>query len=162
TTTRTTTGTAAPRTSAQRTWKSATATRTACRCCSAPRESRFRCGTASSASARGSACSSSSSTANATAAGSSRSSAISRRQLSFAAIPGTIERLLTGSTGGSALQLDGLPARVERLLFVYLDAFAWRFLERHSRHPLIAQASGDGVVLELVSQFPSTTAAHTT
>jgi hypothetical protein len=86
-----------------------------------------------------------------------------RRQLapqrSFAAIPGTIERLLTGSTNGTSLPLDGLPARAERVLFVYLDAFAWRFFERHRRHPLLDR---DALVLELESQFPSTTAAHTT
>src|SRR5215213_2406718 len=74
TTTRTTTGTDARRTSAPRTWTSATATPTACRCCSGRRGSRFRSATASSASAPGSACSSSSSIASATGAGSCRSS----------------------------------------------------------------------------------------
>jgi Type I phosphodiesterase / nucleotide pyrophosphatase len=48
------------------------------------------------------------------------------------------------------------------VLFVYLDAFAWRFFERHARHPLIERLRTDGLVLELRSQFPSTTAAHTT
>jgi len=83
-------------------------------------------------------------------------------QLSFAAIPGTIERLLTGSSRGATLPLDPLAGRAERVLFVYLDAFAWRFLDRHTRHPLIERARWDGLVLELTSQFPSTTAAHTT
>src|SRR5262245_12864604 len=161
TTTRTSTGAGAPRTSAPRTWRSGTAMRTACRCCSAPRASRFPCATASSPSGRGSACSSSSSTASATGAGSSRSSVISASQLSFAAIPGTIERLLTGSSRGTTLPLDGVPG-TDRVLFVYLDAFAWRFFERHARHPLLDRARRDGLVLELVSQFPSTTAAHTT
>jgi hypothetical protein len=81
---------------------------------------------------------------------------------SFAAIPGTIERLLTGSTDGSTLTLDGLSGRAERVLFIYLDAFAWRFFERHARHPLLDRARHDALVLELASQFPSTTAAHTT
>ncbi|MFL6068985.1 MAG: alkaline phosphatase family protein [Gaiellaceae bacterium] len=83
-------------------------------------------------------------------------------QLSFAAIPGTIERLLTGSSRGATLPLAGLPERAERVLFVYLDAFAWRFLEQHARHPLLERARADGLVLELESQFPSTTTAHTT
>src|SRR6185312_15493652 len=34
---------------------------------------------------------------------------------SFAAIPGTIERLLTGSTDGSTLTLDGLSGSAERV-----------------------------------------------
>ena len=74
----------------------------------------------------------------------------------------TIERLLTGSSCGATLPLAGLPERAERVLFVYLDAFAWRFLEQHARHPLLERARADGLVLELQSQFPSTTAAHTT
>ena len=49
-TTRTTTGTGAPRTSAPRTWTRATGTRTAWRCCSGRRASRSRCATASSGS----------------------------------------------------------------------------------------------------------------
>ncbi len=60
------------------------------------------------------------------------------------------------------LPLEGLPSRAERVLFVYLDAFAWRFVEQHARHPLIERAREDGLVLELTSQFPSTTTAHTT
>jgi len=48
------------------------------------------------------------------------------------------------------------------VLFVYLDAFAWRFFEQHARHPLLDRARADGLVLELRSQFPSTTTAHTT
>ena len=50
-TTRTTTGTGAPRTSAPRTWRRRTATRTAWPCCSGPPASRFPSATASSASA---------------------------------------------------------------------------------------------------------------
>jgi type I phosphodiesterase/nucleotide pyrophosphatase len=89
-----------------------------------------------------------------------------RRQLepalSFAAIPGTIERLLTGSSSGTTLPLDGLTSSAERVLFVYLDAFPWRFVEKHAAHPLLARARSDGLVLRLESQFPSTTAAHAT
>jgi hypothetical protein len=59
------------------------------------------------------------------------------------------------------LPLEGVP-RVERVLFVYVDAFALRFFEQHARHPLLDRARRDGLVLELASQFPSTTAAHTT
>jgi len=89
-----------------------------------------------------------------------------RRELetpvTFAAIPGTIERLLTGSTAGTTLPLDALASTAYRILFVYLDAFAWRFVERHAGHPLLARARNDGVLLQLASQFPSTTTAHTT
>jgi len=58
--------------------------------------------------------------------------------------------------------LTGLPERAGRVFFVYLDAFAWRFLEQHARHPLLERACADGLVVELQSQFPSTTTAHTT
>jgi hypothetical protein len=45
---------------------------------------------------------------------------------------------------------------------VYLDAFGWRFLERHAGHPLFARAGSDGVLTQLTAQFPSTTTAQVT
>jgi len=76
----------------------------------------------------------------------------------FDALPAAIERLLGGD--GDALRLGGvLDARYDRVVLVYLDAFAWRFAERHADHPLLRTAD---LVEPLTSQFPSTTVVHTT
>jgi hypothetical protein len=85
---------------------------------------------------------------------------------SFDLLPATIERLLTGAATGPTLEPSVLGAlgeqRFERVVFVYLDAFGWRFVERHHEHPLLARARDEGVLAKLTSQFPSTTAAHVT
>ena len=84
---------------------------------------------------------------------------------SFDLLPGTVERLLIGVTDRPALApelLAGIDGRFERVVFVYLDAFGWLFVERHADHPLLARARADGVLTQLTSQFPSTTAAHVT
>ena len=74
----------------------------------------------------------------------------------FAAIPGTVERLLTGASAGPAL--GGLPERIDRVGVVLLDAFGMRFVERHADHPLLRRLE----IAPLASQFPSTTTAHVT
>jgi hypothetical protein len=80
----------------------------------------------------------------------------------FDQLPATIERLLTGTTTGPALDEPLLRERFERVAFVYLDAFGWTFLERQGDHPLLRRARSDGLVMQLTSQFPSTTTAHVT
>jgi hypothetical protein len=80
----------------------------------------------------------------------------------FDQLPATIERLLTGFTDGPALDEPLLRARFEGVVFVYFDAFGWAFLERHAGHPLFARARSDGVLVQLTSQFPSTTTAQVT
>jgi hypothetical protein len=86
----------------------------------------------------------------------------------FAALPATIERLLLGGAEHGA---GGLPAGavahgrepVERVVLVLLDAFGWRFLERHAdEHRLLRRLVLEGTVAKLTTQFPSTTAAHIT
>ncbi|HET7568235.1 MAG TPA: alkaline phosphatase family protein [Gaiellaceae bacterium] len=62
---------------------------------------------------------------------------------SFAELPALVEELMGGH---------------ERVVLVYFDAFAWRFAERHAGHPLLREAE----VERWASQFPSTTAVHTT
>ena len=78
----------------------------------------------------------------------------------FAAIPATVERLLTGAPGGLPQSLLGAaaPERADRVAVVLLDAFGMRFVERHADHPLLRRAH----VAPLASQFPSTTTAHVT
>lgn len=60
---------------------------------------------------------------------------------------------------------DELPALVERLVgehdrvaLLYVDALAWRFVERRSEHPLLRRAE----VERWTSCFPSTTTVHST
>lgn len=81
---------------------------------------------------------------------------------SFARLPATLERLLTGETGGEPLELPLLQERFGRVVFVYLDGFGWTFLERQGRHPLLERARAEGFVELLRTQWPSTTTAHVT
>jgi Type I phosphodiesterase / nucleotide pyrophosphatase len=83
----------------------------------------------------------------------------------FAALPATVERLLLGRGDGGLPggALGDAPARVDRVVLVLLDAFGWRFLERHAdRHPLLRRLLEHGTVAKLTTQFPSTTTAHVT
>jgi Type I phosphodiesterase / nucleotide pyrophosphatase len=83
----------------------------------------------------------------------------------FSNIPQTIEFLLTGE-GESALPPDvfgNLPTRYDKVIVFFVDAFGWRFLERYADSlAFFKTAFKEGVVSKLTSQFPSTTAAHTT
>jgi hypothetical protein len=81
---------------------------------------------------------------------------------SFDQLPATVERLLTGSTAGTALDEPLLHEQFERVALVYVDAFGWTFLERQQSHPLVERVRSDGLIAQLTSQFPSTTTAHTT
>jgi len=80
----------------------------------------------------------------------------------FDQLPATVERLLTGTTDGAAVAEPLLRERFERVVFVYLDAFGCAMLERHADHRVFTRARGEGIVLELTSQFPSTTTAEVT
>ncbi len=84
---------------------------------------------------------------------------------SFANLPATIQYLLTGS-GQSGLPTDVLstfPTRYNKVVFLFVDAFGWRFFEQYAdRYPLLKTFAARGVVSKLTSQFPSTTPAHVT
>lgn len=83
----------------------------------------------------------------------------------FAALPATVERLLAGRDDGGLPRaaLGDAPERVERVVLILLDAFGWRFLDRHAdRHPLLRRFVDEGTVAKLTTQFPSTTTAHVT
>ncbi len=83
----------------------------------------------------------------------------------FSNIPSTIEFLLTGGAAHT-LPLDVLgnvPQRYDKVIFFFVDGFGWRFFERYAdRYPFLKAITNHGVVSKLTSQFPSTTAAHTT
>ena len=83
----------------------------------------------------------------------------------FSNIPQTTEFLLTGE-GQSALPLDvfgSLPTHYDKVIVFFVDAFGWRFLERYADSlDFFKTAFKEGIVSKMTSQFPSTTAAHTT
>lgn len=83
----------------------------------------------------------------------------------FSALPQTIEYLLTGE-GESAFPADclgQLPAHYDKVILFFIDGFGWRFFQRYAeKHPFLKACMKDGVISQLTSQFPSTTAAHAT
>ncbi|MFV9503688.1 MAG: alkaline phosphatase family protein [Oscillochloridaceae bacterium umkhey_bin13] len=84
----------------------------------------------------------------------------------FAAIPATLERLLTGSASGPGLPpaaLAGLAEQYETVVLIFVDALGWRFFEPWAQqHPFLARFLADGVVSRLTTMFPSTTTVHVT
>lgn len=83
----------------------------------------------------------------------------------FSQIPATVEHLLTGE-GEAGLPddvLGDMPRQYQKVIFLYVDAFGWRFFEKYAdRYPFLQRFTDHGVVSKLTSQFPSTTAAHIT
>jgi hypothetical protein len=81
----------------------------------------------------------------------------------FSRIPGTLLGLF-GDSAVDALPSDVLPPLGDappRVVAVLVDAVGWAFVERFAeRAPLLARVHEQGVVSQLTSQFPSTTAAH--
>ncbi|MGI8587036.1 MAG: alkaline phosphatase family protein [Chloroflexia bacterium] len=83
----------------------------------------------------------------------------------FAQIPGLIPGLLGGAeAGGMAEMLLGpLAGTYDKLILTFVDAFGWRFWQRYAeRYPFLRRIAEEGVATKLTSQFPSTTAAHST
>ena len=65
----------------------------------------------------------------------------------------------------------GIPTRIENafasgnydaVVLFLVDAFGWRFFERFQDAPFIKRIAKQGTIEKLISQFPSTTAAHLT
>ncbi len=83
----------------------------------------------------------------------------------FSNIPQTIEYLLTGE-GKSGLPLDvfgNFPTQYDRVILFFVDAFGWRFFEQYAeKYEFLKIMLNQGVISKMTSQFPSTTAAHTT
>lgn len=80
---------------------------------------------------------------------------------SFSSYPGLFFEHLTGQAyQGQPSQTN---TRYEKVIFVFLDAFGLRFLRRFADSAaLLKRALDEGSVEECRSQFPSTTACHTT
>ncbi len=83
----------------------------------------------------------------------------------FSQIPTTIYHLLSGkgAPGLPASVLGDLPQRYDKVILLWLDAFGWRFVEQfRDQYPFLKRFAEQGVLSKLTTQFPSTTAAHTT
>lgn len=84
----------------------------------------------------------------------------------FAGLPGFIQETLTGSTYKVSLPQSvsaSIAQGVDRIVFVFLDAFGWEAYERFAEgSDLMKTFSEDGLLCKTTSQFPSTTAAHVT
>ncbi len=50
----------------------------------------------------------------------------------------------------------------ENLVFLFIDSFGWRFINRFSEHPFLKKIQKYGEFVKATSQFPSTTSAHVT
>jgi Type I phosphodiesterase / nucleotide pyrophosphatase len=82
----------------------------------------------------------------------------------FADLPQSIEHLLTGR-GQSALapeMLGPFAKQHETVILFFIDAFGWRFTQQYQSHPTLTHLTTQGHIAQTTSQFPSTTAAHTT
>lgn len=83
----------------------------------------------------------------------------------FSDLPRTIQSLFS-DTITPALDpelLGNVSGPYDAVIFFYIDAFGWRFLEEHcDRSPFLKRMVTDGVVSKITSQFPSTTSAHVT
>lgn len=81
----------------------------------------------------------------------------------FARLPAAIQHLLTGQ-GEMSLPddvLGGLSHRYQKVIFMFVDAFGWRFFERFGeRSAFLRHVMNEGIVSKFTSQFPSTTTAH--
>lgn len=84
---------------------------------------------------------------------------------SFARIPATISTLLTGVEGQGLPRdtLGNLYGPYDVVVLCFIDALGWRFIERYAEtFPFLRRFFDSGIVSQLTSQFPSTTAAHVT
>lgn len=80
----------------------------------------------------------------------------------FSRIPGTILQLL-GLPGNSLPNSCFHPGPYERVVVFLIDGFGWEFLQKnYAAYPFLKRFFEEGIVSQLTSQFPSTTAAHLT
>lgn len=82
---------------------------------------------------------------------------------SFSRIPGTIEKLLTGSAEKSLPEDTHHAKSYDNVIMILIDAFGWRFFKNAvDNYPFLKRFVERGIVSKLTSQFPSTTANHVT
>ena len=85
---------------------------------------------------------------------------------SFANIPATAHRLLTGETIGPLIPPDafgGSYPAVEKVVLVFIDSFGWEFWQRYGeRFRITRRVLEHGVLTPVSALFPSTTSASVT
>ncbi|MDR3623983.1 MAG: alkaline phosphatase family protein [Chlamydiales bacterium] len=84
---------------------------------------------------------------------------------SFARIPETVIRLLTGKSTHSLPEdaIGGVWDKYDCVLLFLVDGFGFRFFDQYaSEYPFLRRFASDGIVTKISAQFPSTTAAHIT
>lgn len=85
---------------------------------------------------------------------------------SFANIPATAHRLLTGETIGPLIPPDafgGSYPAPEKVVLVFIDCFGWGFWQRFlERSRILGHVAREGVLTPISALFPSTTSASVT
>src|SRR5689334_13431779 len=84
---------------------------------------------------------------------------------SFAQLPRLVRATLgLDATDGLRTALLGpLAATYEQVILCLVDGFGWRFFRQYAdSFPFLRRLAREGVVTQILSQFPSTTAAHVT
>lgn len=84
---------------------------------------------------------------------------------SFACIPGTVSKLLTGKAA-NPISVDAVGGRWDKydcVIVFIIDAFGWEFFEGFAhKYPFLDRFAKEGIASKISSEFPSTTAAHIT
>jgi predicted AlkP superfamily pyrophosphatase or phosphodiesterase len=83
----------------------------------------------------------------------------------FAQIPRLVRGLFTPEAAGTLPHtlLGPLAGEYEQVILLFVDAFGWRFFRQYAEQfPFLQRIVQQGMVTQLTSQFPSTTAAHVT
>ncbi|MCB9641025.1 MAG: alkaline phosphatase family protein [Myxococcales bacterium] len=86
-------------------------------------------------------------------------------QNNFYHIPQVIQKLLQTEPSNTTLpiQIGHLDRPYKKIVCLFLDAFGWRFLQEHREDfPFLQEIAQNGHIQKIMSQFPSTTAAHMT
>ena len=82
---------------------------------------------------------------------------------SFANIPATAHRLLTGETLGPLIPADafgGCYPAPDKVVLVFIDSFGWAFWQRYlDRFRIMRRVASEGILTPISALFPSTTAA---
>jgi len=81
----------------------------------------------------------------------------------FAHIPDTIRRLFS-LPSEQPLPDFALPdwKGYKNVIFMFIDGLGWRFLDETGfQHPFLKEITSNGLISQITSMFPSTTAAHT-
>lgn len=82
----------------------------------------------------------------------------------FAHIPATIQGIF-GLTTDTPLPAEAIPdgGPYERVVMLFVDAFGWNIFQRYADDfAFLRELAAGGVVSQMTSMFPSTTAAHVT